>query len=285
MQSKEAIALETFRREDFRACNRRIALLVGWDAAALLDHLLSLEVHFQHARREVDGRFWFWRPMAEIREHLGLKRVALENCVKRLRDAGFLHCRKMSNGGSSTPMHWSVDVIACAGNLQTDQSQCRKPTNANVGNLHSVGGYTSIKENKEKNTQEGATLPGLEKAGAVRQERGDVAAVWEVFRRITGHTRQRLSDQRRRVIVKWLKADPDNNPAKAEKLARGLMASEHHTANGYTEIEHCLRATNENRFLRLSGALRGKPETDPTGLEKARAEMLAQLKGGGGGVD
>ena len=285
MQSKEAIALDCYHRSEFRAVRRHVALAVGWDAAALFDHLLSLESYFEADRIERDGRFWFWRPMDELRAYMGLKRDALDGAIKRLEKAGLIHRKRVAVGGKIGPkMHWSCDVVN-AENLHLPQSKCGKPAFATAENPHLLGGHTSTKENKEKNTKESDTLPGLEKAGAVRQERGDVAAVWEAFKRITGHTRQRLSDQRKRVITKWLKADPDNNPAKAEKLARGLMASEHHTANGYTEIEHCLRATNENRFLRLSGALRGKPETDPTGLEKARAEMMAQLKGGTGGVD
>ena len=280
MQSQEAIAVDAYHRSEFRAVRRHVALAVGWEAAALFDHLLSLERFFDGKRTEADGRLWFYRPMDDVRGYMGLKRTALDGAIKRLEAAGLLHRKRITLAGQAGPkMHWSCDIVN-AENLHLPKGKCGKPAVANAENQHLVGGHTSTKENRSKNTQgESATLPGLELSDAVRKERSDVRTIWETFQRVTGHTRQKLSDQRRRIIKRWLKADPENTPAKAEKLAIGLMASEHHTANGYTEIDHCLRQSNENRFLRLSGALRANPESDPTGLEKARAAMLAQVKG------
>ena len=265
----------------FRTCNHDVAKRCGWLAAAVFDHLQSLEVRYAADRVERDGRLWFYRPVSEVAAHVHAKRDAFDGAVARLEEHGFLHRLKMKGKAKAPCMHWSVDWSAFAPSAENPQTvdggKCGKPANVNAGNPQTVGGYTSTKETEPKKHHPQPSPKGSQGAlalgsGDTPKVPADAQAIWSHYQEVMGKPKAKITAKfgntrlsRLAGIKAWLRQETDEGPntvEKAKQLIDGLSRSEHHRQQGYDCISYALRPNNEKRFLAHLTASQGHGSKD-----------------------
>lgn len=256
-------------RHGFKKISDIMGRELGWDTAALYEHLRSLGDFFGEELVEKDGEAWFFRENAALMAFLGVKRTGLARCIDRLVDAGLIDCVKAATKNRTHVSHYRIKTDGFAkwvevnvGNQHLPRSKCRFSAGVNVGNQHLPGVSPLPKRDTIKNPKTTETV-------AARIE-----AAFEAYKEITGK-RTALSPGRRKALKAWL-ATEGNDFEKLKALSLGLTRSTFNVEGHYMDISHLLRDSNEERLLALSRGGEGQGGEE---AEEARAKVRALLGG------
>lgn len=296
MRTTESAFHHAYRSSPHRRPATHVAAVVGWSAAVLLDHIISLEARFalEHRLQERDGRLWLYRDRKALCDYMHIGKDALQTLVDALLEHGYLEKRMMGDAHGKTRQHWSVNLEACApqaGNPPT-QDEPRRETRQRVGGKPANAASETVylrEQNKETPSpspeQSSAcvspALPGLEPTPSKGPKLSpEVSEVWECYTGLFGpkdiqakYGTERI--KRHTGIARWLKQD-GNTVEKARRLILGLSRSQWHLDNHRTGIHYALRESNEDAFLALSARQEAQTETASV------IEQVRRLRGKGG---
>lgn len=257
-------------RQGFRKISNVMGRELGWDTAALYEHLRSLGDFYGDEHVEHNGETWFFRPSAALETFIGCKRRGLDRMLTRLVDEGLIECTKRSTAKRTHVSHYRIipaGLVSFVGihvqNAHPKRDTCTKRTRVNVQNVH----LPSVSPLPKRDI---LLIPDAPQSGAA-----EVREAFEAYQKIMSN-RLGLSDNRKRALKKWLKTD-GNDLEKLKALALGLSRSTFHVEGRFTDISHLLRDSNEDRFMALS---RGAEEQEAKEQNAARAKALAEMQGG-----
>lgn len=148
-----------YHNADFRGARRVVAMCVGWEGAALFDHLWSLSDYFATDKVVVDNEYWFYRDNDSIEEYIGLGSRAVLTLRKKLVKEGLLKMRKMHNARlNKTVMHYTIDIPGLGFLLEKSETAQRRNVQTETAQRAS-GTETKTAQRRNGSLRSAETVP------------------------------------------------------------------------------------------------------------------------------